>query len=273
VSSTGPVTARLAHQLRAQLRRLTTDGIWIECAEARHRLRFDDNGDDDRLVALDHDTDAEAVLEAVGGTPPLCLRIVDAVDDARPQDLWAALSAEHRGGRGRGPSGRRRTHDALEDVPATDLAVLLARSLDAEFVDASTVVRESVSQLGLSLLAPGFHVTPVIATKFQMTREFPRWDTGARRWSDKELVLLSRCLRVAKGERRPHLELLPADPIARRAVARYVVDLLDGHRLLSPADLRDAISPTFRNVRAVTSLLLSEGLLEAVGGGFRTTDR
>ncbi len=148
--------------------------------------------------------------------------------------------------------------------------MFLAGSLELEFADASETVRDAVAQLGLSLLGDRFSVTAPVVTKFRMTREFPHWDTGARRWSDKELVLLHRMMRVSRGEARPHVDVIPADPLARATLARFVADGLDGHRVLSRTDLNAALRPTVRNVPQMVGLLLSSGALVSTQDGYRT---
>jgi hypothetical protein len=257
---------------------LATDGLALTCdGGAAHRLLLDRDG----WLVVDHDTDAEAVLGAVGGTPPVCLRVAAAIDAAGSDALWATLDRRRSpsaagaggGGGGGGGGGSLAVADpeaeALGHVASPDLAVLLARALHAEFADASVAVRDSVARLGLSLLAPRFAVTPAITLKFQVTRELPMWEPGDGAWTDRELVLLSRCMRTSAGEARPHLSVLPADPTARRAVAKYLVHLLDEHRLLSRVDLREALASTSHNVRAATALLVSERMLEPFDGGYR----
>lgn len=211
-----------------------------------------------RPYAADHDEPAEAALQAMGGTPPLCIQTVDAVERATSPMLWIAL-------RGRGTPDT----DALATVPAGARRALLAHRLREEFDGASEPVRDSVAQLGLALLADSLPPLESLEVKFRMTWELPRWDPGRGPWSDKELVLLARCMRSGRGEARPHLTYLPADPLARQAVAKYLVALLDPARVLTTADLRGSLSTTFRNVRAVTSLLVAEGHLEETEGGHR----
>ena len=230
----------------------------MECGGARHHLRFDGA----RLYAPDHDEAAEAALLALGGAPPMCGRIIAAVDAAEPAVLWATLDPR---GAWSAPADV-----TLSLLPAAIRRMLLAAGLEAEFAGAAAPVRDSVAQLGLALLGD---LTPLqvdaLRTKFQLTREFPRWDPGTGPWSDKELVLLARCMRAAAGEERPHLVLLPSDRLARHAVAKYAVSLLDPERFLSIADLRDALSSTSRNVRALTALLVSQGFLVEREGQYR----
>lgn len=230
----------------------------MQCNGDLHHLRFDGR----QLYAADHDEAAEAALLALGGPEPMCSRIVAAVDAAGPAVLWATLDPR---GAWSAPADV-----ALSLLPASIRRMLLAEALEAEFAGAAGTVRDAVAQLGLALLGD---LTPLqvdaLRTKFQLTREFPRWDPGPGPWSDKELVLLSRCMRSAAGEPRPHLVLLPADPLARQAVAKYAAALLDHERYLTPADLRAALAPTFRNVKALTALLVSEGLLVEGNGQYR----
>jgi hypothetical protein len=247
--------ARLLRQELAGRREwLHRNPVGVRCAGEVHQLAFDAFAPD----AVDHDDAAEAALLALGGTPPLCLQIVSAVERSTPAVLWSAL-------RGAGPADT----DVLAALPVPHRRILLARALHDEFADASAPVRDSVAQLGLALLADTPPSLDTLEVKFRMTRELPHWDPGPGPWSDKELVLLARCMRAGRGDPRPHLTYLPADPLARQAVAKYLVALLDPARVLTPADLRAALSTTFRNVRAVTSLLLAEGHLEASGGGHR----
>lgn len=233
------------------LRRQPVD---VRCAGEVHQLRFE------RFVpyAADHDDAGEAALLALGGTPPPCLQIVAAVERSTPAVLWGAA-------RGAGAADT----DVLAALPIPHRRVLLAQSLREEFADAASPVRDSVAQLALALLAEAPPALDTLEVKFRMTRELPHWDPGPGPWSDKELVLLARCMRSSRGDPRPHLTYLPADPLARQAVAKYLVALLDPARVLTPADLRTSLSTTFRNVRAVTSLLVAEGHLEARDGGHR----
>jgi hypothetical protein len=228
--------------------------VTIACGGATHRLVLTRGGDGD-LEAVDHDEAAEAVVASLGGEPPACVAVVATASVADVPAWWAAVTA-----------------------PAVPLRVLapghrrffLARELRREFDGAGAAVRDSVAQLGLALLGDAPVATDAVRLKYQMTRELPRWETGPGPWSDKELVLLHRCFRGAAGEARPHLVTLPTDPLARATVARYVVGLLDPARVLGPDDLRVALSPTFRNVRALTALLVGEGVLvPSDGGGYR----
>jgi hypothetical protein len=226
----------------------------LACSGTTHRLVLA-GADEGRLEALDHDEAAEAVVGSLGGQPPACVAVVTAAATADVPAWWAALTTRAR---------------PLSSLPEAHVRFFLARGLLREFEGAGTAVRDSVAQLGLALLGDAPVGTDTVRVKYQMTRELPRWDTGPGPWSDKELVLLHRCFRGAPGEERPHLVLLPTDPLARAAVARYVVGLLDPARVLGSDDLRVALSPTFRNVRALTSLLVDEGVLvPSDGGGYR----
>lgn len=253
--------ARLFAREVEQVGRRLASGPAVEVAcegQAAHRIGFD--GDD--LFAADHDETAEAVVGSLGGRPPQCIRIVDAAGAADVARWWSALLP------GRG------FDEPLRDLPEGHRRYFLARALRQEFADAGVAARDSVGQLGLALLATTPPPLDTLRVKYQMTRELPHWDTGPGPWSDKELVLLHRCFRAAPGEARPHLVVLPADPLARSAVARYAVGLLDPARVLAPDELRSALSPTFRNVRALTSLLVNEGLLVPTdGGGHRVGGR
>lgn len=247
--------ARLLDQeLGSQRDWLRRQPVDVRCSGAVHQLRFDGFVP----YASDHDEAGEAALLALGGTPPPCLQVVAAVGRSTPAVWWSAL-----GGAG-GPGT-----DVLAVLPSPHRRTLLAQALHAEFAGAAAPVRDSVAQLGLALLADDPPPLDTLEVKFRMTRELPHWDPGPGPWSDKELVLLARCMRAAPGDARPHLTYLPADPLARQAVAKYLVALLDPARVLTPADLRASLSTTFRNVRAVTSLLVAEGHLEASDGGHR----
>jgi hypothetical protein len=247
--------ARLLDQELAQrqewLRRHPVD---VRCAGDVHQLRFDGFVP----YAADHDEAGEAALRALGGTPPLCLQVVAAVERSTPSVLWGAAGGT-----------RGADTDVLAALPSPHRRALLAQALRDEFTDAAAPVRDSVAQLGLALLGDPSPPLDTLEVKYRMTRELPHWDPGPGPWSDKELVLLARCMRSGRGEDRPHLTYLPADPLARQAVAKYLVALLDPARVLTSADLRVALSTTFRNVRAVTSLLVAEGHLEARDGGHR----
>jgi hypothetical protein len=250
--------ARLLGQtLTARFQELASADIEVACGGTIHRVAFDGA----RFYADEHDEAAEAVLQAVGGATPVCLRLVEAVGAAGSQQLWAALDPR--------PATGVLFDEVLRTLPETHLRVLLARALQAEFLDASMTVRDAVGQLGLALVGVEAPPIDLLRPRFQLTRELPHWDPGPGPWSDRELVLLSRCMRMGAGEARPHLQLLPADAVARRAVAKYVVALLDADRTISWRELRAALSPTFRNVRALSSLLVSEGLLDESEGGYR----
>lgn len=223
----------------------------VPCSGAVHRLAFDGQV----LDAEDHDETAEAVVSSLGGRPPVCVEVVRAAAAADVPAWWAALGSRAR---------------PLAALPEAHVRFFLARGLLREFDGAGAAVRDAVAQLGLALLGEGAPAADTVRVKYQMTREFPRWETGPGPWSDKELVLLHRCFRGAAGEARPHLVTLPTDAVARSAVARYVGGLLDPARVLGPDDLRAALAPTFRNVRALTSLLVAEGVLVPFdGGGYR----
>jgi hypothetical protein len=244
----------LDQELRERQEWVRRHPVGVRCAGDVHQLRFEGF----RPYAVDHDDAGEAALLALGGTPPRCLQVVAAVERSTPAVLWSAA-------RGAGTPET----DVLAVLPRPHRRALLASALRDEFADAAVPVRDSVAQLGLALLGDPSPPLDTLEVKFRMTRELPHFDPGPGPWSDKELVLLARCMRTARGDPRPHLTYLPADPLARQAVAKYLVALLDPARVLTPADLRAALSTTFRNVRAVTSLLVAEGHLELSGGGHR----
>jgi hypothetical protein len=247
----------LAQTLTSRLQELAASpDLEVACGGTFHRVAFDGG----RFYADDHDEAAEAVLQAVGGEAPMCLRLVEAVATAGTAQLWAALETR--------PSAVP-FDPVLHTLPASYLRVLLARALQEEFLDASPTVRDAVGQLGLALAGVEAPPIDLLRTRYQLTRELPHWDPGPGPWSDRELVLLSRCMRMGAGEARPHLQLLPSDALARRAVATYVIALLDADRTLTWGELRAALSPTFRNVRALSSLLIAEGLLDETEGGYR----
>ena len=249
-------TRLLTSTLATRRHTLEREQVEVTCDGRRHHLRFDGR----RFYASDHDEAAEAALRALGGAEPLCLRVVAAADAATPAEWWATLDPR---------TAVADIHQVLRVLPEPIRRTLLAGALEEEFVTAAPVVRDSVAQLGLALLGEP-QVTPdLLRTKFQLTREFPRWDPGAGPWSDKELVLLARCMRSGTGEARPHLVLLPTDPLARQAVAKYAVGLLDPERFLNAIDLRTVLSSTHRNVKALTSLLVREGLLVERDGQYR----
>jgi hypothetical protein len=225
--------------------------VEVPCEGGWHRIGFDG----EQLYAEDHDEAAEAVVASLGGPRPACVRALEAAAAADVPRWWAAVAG---------------VDEALRVLPEGHRRFLLARALLREFAGASGAVRDSVAQLGLAVVADTPPAIDTLRVKFQMTRELPHWDTGPGPWSDKELVLLHRCFRATPGEARPHLTFLPSDPLARSAVARYVVGLLDPARVLTPDDLRVALLPTFRNVRALTALLVGEGVLvPSDGGGHR----
>ena len=246
--------ALLEQTLRTRLRALAGRPVEVACTGTTHRLAFDGRA----YAAVDHDEQAEAVLRAVGGDEPACTQLVRLAPPATAAELWTALS----GGAGDLP---------LTALPATHLRVLLAQALQREFAEAGEAVRDSVGQLGLALLGDPPPAIDTLAAKFQITRELPHWDPGPGPWTDRELVLLHRCSRTTPGDDRPHLELLPRDPVARRAVATYAASLLDPARVHREADLRAALSHTFRNVKALTALLVKEGALVERDGGYRVT--
>ena len=255
-----------AADLKARLRQLQRIGLDVRCDGAEHRLSFDGR----TLHADDHDDDAEAVLRAVGGRQPPCLALVDRIATASPPELWAALTplpAAPATGTAAGGG------DELQLLGTPALRLLLARGLQDEFAAAGLAVRDAVAQLGLALLGvPDDHLHG-LADKFRLTRQFPTWDPGPGPWSDRELALLARYLRASPGEAVAHLELLPSDPSARRAVAKYARGLLDTARVLTAEELQRRLAPTYRNVRALTALLVAEGQLELVDGRYRLRDR
>jgi hypothetical protein len=243
--------------------------VEIDCAPGQrpHRLEpSSEPGGDRRYRTLDHDEAAERVVAAVGGEPPPCLVVVDALPDVSGPRLWAVLLAQH--GRPAPPAP-----DALlTRLPPALVRHLLARRLAEEFAGSGSAVHESVAKLGLALLAPGFELTPQDVDKYQRTRSFPRWDAGARAWRDAELVQLDRWFHAAPGDRLPHLAHLPTDPMGRRVIAQFVADTLDDHHLYTRTELAAALSPIFHNVSRLVRLLLDQRLLEESNGCFRTVD-
>lgn len=247
----------LASALTDRRRSLARLEVSVDCGGTRHRLRFDGR----RFFAPDHDEVGEAALRALGGVEPMCVRVIAATDAATTAQWWASLDPR--------AQASLELHQALRQLPEPVRRILLASALDAEFADAATAVRDSAAQLGLAVVGDGPLAVDTLRTKFASTREFPRFDPGPGPWSDQELVLLNRCMRSGAGEARPHLVLLPADPLTRQAVAKYAAGLLDAERFLTPTDLRTALSSTHRNVKALTALLVAEGVLEARDGQYR----
>ena len=256
-----------AERFALELRRLRAanepETVAVRCGGepgVEHELRITRLDD---IEACDHDVDAERVVAAVGGEPPTCLRIADLAPRATAPQLWASVRAS-------GVVDHDGTQDVLGRLPSFVRCRLLAARLDREFGEASECVRESVAKLGLALLAPGYEPTAADVAKFQTTRTLPRWDTGPRAWTDKELVLLHRMMRVAPGERRPHLDAVPHDAAARSVLARYAASTLDDHHLYTRAELTAAMAPLFHNVSRLTRLMLDEGVLEESSACFRT---
>lgn len=198
---------------------------------------------------------------ALGGPTPECLALVDIVDEVADLHLWGTLSARaipaHLAG-------------WLRLVPETHRRALLAERLHSAFRQASPVVRNSISKLGLIVLS-GSLIEPNVHLKFQMTREFPTWDVGVRPWTDKELVLLDRHFRVSKGERLPYLTAIPTEVVARRTIAFFLADCLDDHRILSKRELTDRLKPFHSNGGALVRLLTNERVLEGTNDGYRTS--
>lgn len=253
---------RFAREL-ARHRAAAPETVEVRCGSDDgnpHRVRISAI---DVLEPCDHDVDAERVVAAVGGEPPTCVRLVELAPQATAPQLWAAI-------RSSAVSDLDGTQDALRRLPAAVRCRLLAARLDEEFASASACVRESVAKLGLPLLSPGYEPTAADVAKFQVTRTLPRWDTGPRSWTDKELVLLQRFLRVAPGESLPHLDQVPNDPVARRVIAGYAASILDDHHLYTRSELATALSPVFHNVGRLVRLLLDERLLEESSACFRT---
>ncbi len=180
--------------------------------------------------------------------------------------LWASVRAS-------GVVDDDGTQDVLGRLPRHVRCRMLAGRLETEFADASGCVRESVAKLGLALLAPGYEPTAADVARFQLTRTLPRWDTGPRWWTDTDLVLLQRVMRVAPGDRRPHLDHWPSDQGARRVVSEYAASMLDDHHLYTRAELAAALSPLFHNVGRLTRLMLDTSTLEESNGCFRTNAR
>lgn len=248
-------TAAFARDLTAAWRRVEGETFAVSCGDAQHRIGWSQR----RLEALDHDVEAEVALRALGGPTPACLAVVDAVHTVTDVQLWGSLT-------GRAIPGS----DALLRVlPESHRRALLAERLQAAFRRASPVVRNSVSKLGLVVLS-GSLTEPNLHLKFVMTREFPTWDVGVRPWTDKELVLLHRHLRVSRAERLPYLTAIPTEVVARRTIAFFLADNLDDHRILSKRDLADRLKPFHSNSGALIRLLTNERVLDATNDGYRT---
>lgn len=253
---------RFARELR-RLRAAPAETVTVRCGAGdgvAHRLRV---AAIDRIEPVDHDLEAERVVAAVGGDPPTCVRLVALAAEATAPQLWSSV-------RGSGVNDVDGSHDALTRLAPHVLGRLLAARLDAEFAAASACVRESVAKLGLALLAPGYEPSAADVAKFQLTRTLPRWDTGPRDWSDKELVLLHRVMRVGTGEARPHLDQLPTDPMARRVVAQYAASVLDDHHLYTRVELAATLGPVFHNVSRLVRLMLDQRTLEESSACYRT---
>lgn len=253
---------RFTRELRRQ-RTADAEVVAIRCgagAGALHSVRISAI---DVIEPRDHDVEAERVVAAVGGAPPTCLRLAELAPRATAPQLWSSIRAssvtDHDG-----------VQDTLARLPAHVRCRLLAARLHDEFAEASACARESVAKLGLALLAPAYEPSAADVARFQLTRTLPRWDTGPRSWSDKELVLLQRVMLVAPGERRPHLGHLPADPEIRRVVAAYAASILDDHHLYTRSELSAALSPVFHNVSRLVQLMVSHGTLEESSACFRT---
>ena len=246
----------LAAELRPRLREVRGSGLLVVCSGGKeHRLGFDGAA----FHADDHDEAAEAVLSAVGGTRPPCVALAGRLSAVTTAELWAALTTASGDDDGA----------ALAALRRSALRLLLAKALQDEFADAGQAVRDSVAQLGLAVLGASDDGVDRFTEKFRTTRSLPRWDPGPGHWTDHELVFLARCVRVTPAGGVPHLELLPSHPDARRAVAKYARNLLDGTRVHTPEELRTTLAPTFRNVRALTHLLVAERVLVEDHGRYR----
>lgn len=229
----------------------------VPCGGEQHHIGWSSR----RPKALEHDLEAETALLALGGPTPECLALIDVVDEIADLHLWGSLSA--------------RAIPAplagwLRLLPEGHRRALLAERLHTAFRRSSPVVRNSISKLGLVVLS-GSLTEPNVHLKFQMTREFPTWDVGVRPWTDKELVLLNRHLRVSKGERLPYLTAVPTEVVARRTIAFFLADSLDDHRILSKRELTDRLKPFHSNGGALVRLLTNERVLEATNDGYRTS--
>lgn len=235
--------------------------VEVRCgAGARHLVRISAI---DAIEPGDHDLDAERIVAAVGGEPPTCVRLVDLAPLATAPQLWSSIRAS-------GVSDIDGTQDVLGRLPLQVRCRMLADRLANEFARSSACVQESVAKLGLALLAPDYEPSAADVAKFQVTRTLPRWDTGPRSWSDKELVLLQRTMRVAAGDGIPHVDHFPNDPVARRVVASYAASILDDHHLYTRSELAAALSPVFHNVSRLIRLMLNEGALAESSSCYRT---
>lgn len=263
----------LSHALPSFLARVAEQPFEVPCGAGRHSMRYQPTASGraaGALVADDHDLEAERVVLAVGGAPPPCVALLDEVARASSGALCAALGRRAGPASTAAPAALPGGGPDLAVLPVDVLRAVLVARLATEFAGAGSVVRAAVARLSLSLLAERFALTPALATRLQMAREFPRWDTGARAWTDKELVLLHRLFRTTPNDLRPQLPSVPGDEVARRTVALYLVGLLDDHRVLSKRDLAATLAPVHPNVAQLTRLLVGERLLEPVEGGYRT---
>lgn len=252
----------LEHEVATRRRAMRDTVFAVACDGAAHAVRFDGA----RLSADDHDAETEAVVHALGGAVPACMRAVDAASAAGPAELWSALVAVESSA---STSLEADGDDALRVLPAELLRLLLAMAIADEFADAAIAVRDAAAPLGLALLGEPPRTTSQLRKKFEATRGFPHWDVGPGPWSDEELGVLARYTRRSGGTSRPYLDLVPADPAGRHAVARYLAQLLEGGRTMTAAELKTALSPSHRNTRALTALLVAERFLEHVDGSYR----
>ncbi len=210
---------------------------------------------------MDHDVDAEQTLVALGGPTPACLELIKIIETVDDVHVWNSLAIVASPGAPRHP---------LQLLPESHRRALLAERLHGGYRRASPCVRNSIAKLGLVVLS-GSLSEPNVRIKYQMTREFPTWDVGVRPWTDKELVLLQRHLRVSKDEQRPYLTAIPTEVVARRTIAFFLADSLEDHRILSKRDLTARLKPFHSNANALIRLLTNERVVEATNDGYRTS--
>lgn len=252
----------LERELDGALRRIRDAEVGVACGGAVHRIRFDG----DALCADHHDPQDEAVLQVIGGQPPPCMRAVDALTRATSAVLWFALATKEAAG---GDDAAEWPEQPLCALPAAHLRVFLARALAAEFACAGQAARAHVARLGLALVAPAPRPAEALEPAFQLTRELPRWNIGPVTLSDRELVLIGRWIAPPEGASGPRLRGLPKDPVARRAVARYLAWLLGSEGMVSKEQMKALLPTGFPAVHAVVNLMVSEGVLERTNGGYR----
>ena len=264
-SEAGPAAIFDAELDRA-VQRIRHVEFGVACGGTTHRMRFDG----ECLRADHHDAEGEAILEVIGGTPPACVLTINALADATSMTLWNALATKEAAD---DPALEWPDHP-LCTLPTEHLRVFLAQALSNEFSRGGAAVRDHIARLGLALLAAAPRPAEALRPMFQMSREFPRWNMGSGAWSDRELMLIGRWVEPPGDGSSPRLRGLPKDPIARRAIARFLASLLAGKPRVARSDVRQLLSPQLHDTRAVIALLTTEGLLASAGGAYelRTPD-